>query len=81
MFITEQKTQCIVLPSSQGKDCCKILGYYWIDGKLNLADIVSTLWAYPQIWHLLKLLLFFYGDPHDLIEHEEVKKEKTTMDA
>ena len=30
----------------------KILGYYWIDGKLNPADIVSKHWAYLQIWHL-----------------------------
>jgi hypothetical protein len=34
----------------------KILGYYWIDGKLNPADIVSKHWSYPQIWHLLKPL-------------------------
>jgi hypothetical protein len=27
----------------------KILGYYWIDGKLNPADIVSKHWNYPQI--------------------------------
>jgi hypothetical protein len=25
----------------------KILGYYWIDGKLNTADIVSKNWSYP----------------------------------
>jgi hypothetical protein len=36
----------------------KILGYYWIDGNLNPADIDSKDWAYPQIWHLLKPLLF-----------------------
>jgi hypothetical protein len=30
----------------------KILGYYWINGKMNPADIVSKHWAYPQIWHL-----------------------------
>jgi hypothetical protein len=35
----------------------RILGYYWIDGKLNPADIVSKHWAYPKIWHLLKPLL------------------------
>jgi hypothetical protein len=32
----------------------KILGYYWIDGKKNPADIVSKHWSYPQVWHLLK---------------------------
>ena len=46
----------------------KILGYYWIDGKLNPADIVRKHWSYPQIWHLLKPLLFYSGYPRDLIE-------------
>jgi hypothetical protein len=46
----------------------KILGYYWIDGKLNPPDIVSKDWAYTQIWHLLKPLLFYSGDPGDLID-------------
>jgi hypothetical protein len=36
----------------------KILGYFWIDGKKNPADIVSKHWSYPQLWHLLKPLLF-----------------------
>ena len=40
----------------------KILGYYWIDGKSNPADIVSKHWGYQQVWHLLKPLLFFSGD-------------------
>jgi hypothetical protein len=31
----------------------KILGIYWIDEKKNAADIVSNLWSYPQVWHLL----------------------------
>jgi hypothetical protein len=41
----------------------KILGYYWIGAKMNPADIVSKHWAYPQIWHLLKPLLFYSDDP------------------
>jgi hypothetical protein len=35
----------------------KVLGYYWIDGKDNPADIVSKHWSYPQVWHLLKAIL------------------------
>jgi hypothetical protein len=58
----------------------KILGYYWIDGKLNPADIVSKNWAYPQIWHLLKPLLFYSGDPGDLIETAEENKVKANTD-
>jgi hypothetical protein len=54
----------------------KILGYYWIDGKRNPADIVSKHWTYPQVWHLLKPLLFYSSDPGDLIKHGEEKKEE-----
>jgi hypothetical protein len=53
----------------------KFLGYYWIDGKKNPADIVSKNWSYPQVWHLLKLLLLYSGDTKDLINPDE--KEKT----
>jgi hypothetical protein len=56
----------------------KILGYYWIDGKLNPADIISKHWAYPQVWHPLKLLLFYSGD---LIEQREEQKENKETDA
>jgi hypothetical protein len=52
----------------------KILGYYWIDGKKNPADIVSKHWSYPQVWHLLKPLLFYSGDTKDLIIYEENEK-------
>jgi hypothetical protein len=59
----------------------KILGYYWIDGKISPADIVSKHWAYTQIWHLLKPLLFYSGDPGDLIEPAEEKKENAKTDV
>jgi hypothetical protein len=60
----------------------KIIGYYWIDGKLNPADIVSKHWAYPQVWHLLKKpLLFYSSDLGDLIEPAEQKKEKAKTDT
>jgi hypothetical protein len=55
----------------------QILGYYSIDGKLNPADIVSKQWGYPQIWHLLKPLLFCSGDPGDLIGPVKESKGKS----
>jgi hypothetical protein len=58
-----------------------IMGYYWIDGKMNPAEILSKHWAYPQIWHLLKPLLFYSGDPGDRIEQSEEQKEKEEPDA
>jgi hypothetical protein len=49
----------------------KILGYYWIDGKANPADIVSKHWGYQQIWHLLQPILFFSGNTIDLVAGEQ----------
>jgi len=51
----------------------KILGYYWIDGNNNPADIVSKHWSYPQVWHLLKSLLFYSGNTGDLINGDDDK--------
>jgi hypothetical protein len=52
----------------------KILGYYWIDGKRNPADIVSKHWGYQQICHLLKTLLFYSGNTLDLVPESENNK-------
>ena len=49
----------------------KVLGYYWIDGKSNPADVVSKHWSYAQVWHLLKPLLFYSGNTSDLIDEDE----------
>jgi hypothetical protein len=54
-----------------------ILGYYWVDGKKNPADIVSKHWSYPQVWHLLKPLLFYSGNVQDLIDDEESCEKKS----
>jgi hypothetical protein len=59
----------------------KILGYYWIDGKRNPSDIVSKNWSYPQVWHLLKPLLFYSGDTFDLLEISKYYYEKSHIDA
>jgi hypothetical protein len=50
----------------------KVLGYYWIDGKSNPADIVSKHWGYQQVWTLLKPILFYSGDTGILIDDEEI---------
>jgi hypothetical protein len=49
------------------------------DGKMNPADIISKHWAYPQIWYLLKPLLFYSCG--DLIEHGAEQKEKEETDS
>jgi hypothetical protein len=47
----------------------KIIGYYWIDGKSNPADIVSKHWGYQHVYQLLKPILFAYGQAISLEEH------------
>jgi hypothetical protein len=51
------------------------------NGKLNPADIVSKHWRYPLIWHLLKPLLFYSGDPRDLIKPGEEYNGKSENDC
>ena len=46
----------------------KILGFYWIDGKENPADIVSKHWGYQQVYKLLRPILFSYGHTQNLDE-------------
>jgi hypothetical protein len=50
----------------------KVLGYYWIDGKSNPADIVSKHWGYQQVWTLLQPILFYSGDTGTLVDDEKV---------
>jgi meiotically up-regulated gene 157 (Mug157) protein len=54
----------------------KILGYYWIDGKANPADIGSKHWGYQQIWHLLQAVLFYSSNTNDLVSSEQNEKSK-----
>ena len=48
----------------------KIIGYYFIPGEINPADILSKHWGYSQVWTMLQPLLFWTGDTADLIEKE-----------
>jgi hypothetical protein len=48
-----------------------VLGYYWIDGKDNPADVVSKHWGYQQVWKLLQPLLFYSGNTGVLLESDE----------
>ena len=42
------------------------LQFNWKDGKSNPADILSKHWEFASIWPLLKPLLFWKGDTHEL---------------
>jgi hypothetical protein len=54
-----------------------MIGFYYIPGDINPADILSKHWGYSQIWYQLRALLFWKGDTGDLEEEqEEVNKQK-----
>jgi hypothetical protein len=44
-----------------------IVGFYFIPGEINPADILSKHWGYAQIKKRLKSLLFWKGDTADII--------------
>ena len=48
----------------------KIIGYYFVPGEINPADILSKHWGYSQVWTMLQPLLFWTGDTNDLIKKE-----------
>ena len=39
-----------------------MLSFLHIEGVNNPADILSKHWGYPQVWPLLKLMMFYSGD-------------------
>ena len=49
----------------------KMLGFYFIAGDMNPADILSKHWGYSQIWHQLRALLFWEGDTGELEADKE----------
>jgi hypothetical protein len=55
-----------------------ILGYYWVNGKNNPDDFVREHWSYPQIWHLLKPILFYTENTQDLLD---IKDDYTLINA
>ena len=42
-----------------------ILGFFFIKGSENPADILSKHWTMPAVWPMLKALLFWMGDTKD----------------
>jgi hypothetical protein len=44
----------------------KIVGFYWIDGDKNPADILSKHWAFRKVCPMLKALLFWRGETSEI---------------
>ena len=49
-----------------------LLRFFHIPGAKNPADILSKAWAYNQIWPMLKAILFWEGDTHDLFDDDHI---------
>ena len=43
-----------------------MIGFYFIPGQHNPADILSKHWGYSQVWPQLRTLLFWKGDTQDI---------------
>jgi hypothetical protein len=52
-----------------------MIGFYFIPGVINPADILSEHWGYSQIWYQLQALLFWKGDTGDLNNQEDEGQE------
>jgi len=48
----------------------KYVGFYFLPGANNPADILSKHWSYGTNWHLLQCLLFWQGDTASIEERE-----------
>jgi hypothetical protein len=53
-----------------------IVGFYFIPGELNPADILSKHWGYTQIRERLESLLFWKGDRADIIAENTTSQAK-----
>ena len=45
----------------------KMVAFHHISGDANVADILSKHWGHTQIYPMLRPILFYQGDTHDLI--------------
>jgi hypothetical protein len=52
-----------------------MIGFYFIPGDINPADILSKHWEYSQIWYQLQVLLIWKGDTSDLKNQEDKGQE------
>jgi len=57
----------------------KMVIFHHINGDINPADILSKHWAYSQVWPILRLALFYRGDPYNsLLETDDTTQSTST---
>jgi hypothetical protein len=52
------------------------LDFQFIPGPLNPSDCLSKNWGYQQVWPMLQPILFWRGNPSDLLLHSSSKQLK-----
>jgi hypothetical protein len=55
--------------------------FYWIDGKINPADIISKHWAYPHVWHMLQPILLYSGDTKTLLKDNNPNSKTSSTES
>ena len=55
----------------------EFLGFYWIDGSKNPADVLSKHWKFHDVWPTLKTIMFWRGDT-SVIDDPKVNVRDTT---
>jgi hypothetical protein len=45
----------------------KAVDFRHLPGDLNIADILSKHWGYAQVWPMLRAVMFWTGNPSDLL--------------
>ena len=51
----------------------EIVNYQFIDGSINLVDVLSKHWAHSDIWTTLKSILFWIGDAMDCFNNNTLE--------
>jgi hypothetical protein len=69
-------TQCYLFTVLEKPAHRLILGFYFILGELNPADILSKHWGYKQIRERLKSLFFWKGHTADIIVENTTSQAK-----
>ncbi len=53
----------------------KMVSLHHIPGAINPSDVLSKHWGYSQVWLMLQGILFWLGDPADLLDKEFLSRQ------
>jgi uncharacterized membrane protein len=59
----------------------KLLRQVWLISIGLTADIVSKHWDYPQVWHMLQSILFYYGESKTLLKNKNFTSKTSSPES